>query len=115
VLLDFWGTWCGPCRAELPSLQKAWQQFRARGLVVLGIDDDDEVAKAQALLAEKGVTFLQAAAPSGPELVNKRFRVDAFPTLALLDPEGKLISMDETALRGEGLAGTLEKLLPAEK
>lgn len=115
VLLDFWGTWCAPCRAELPNLEKAWQRFRTRGLVILGIDDDEEVEQARKLLEEKHVTFFQALAPSGRELVKKRFRVSMFPTLALLDPEGKLILLDENLLRGDGLAATLEGLLPPAK
>jgi beta-lactamase regulating signal transducer with metallopeptidase domain/peroxiredoxin len=112
VLLDFWGTWCGPCRAEMPNLEKAWQTYRSRGLVVLGIDDDEDIEKPRKFLTEKGITFPQAAGHSGLELAEKRFRINSFPTTALIDPTGKVITLGDSALRGGGLAVTLDKLLP---
>ncbi len=113
VLLDFWGTWCGPCRAELPNLEKAYQQFRGRKFVVLGMDDDRDVAKARALLQEKGVTFPQSTGDMGNDLVYKRFRVNRFPTAVLIDPSGKIVSLDfEDQFRGENTARTLDRFLP---
>jgi thiol-disulfide isomerase/thioredoxin len=113
VLLDFWGTWCGPCRMELPNLAKSYQQFRGRQFVVLGMDDDRDVANVRALLREKGVTFPQSTGDRGNELVHKRFRVNRFPTAVLIDPAGKIISLDlEDQFRGENLARTLDRMLP---
>jgi thiol-disulfide isomerase/thioredoxin len=113
VLLEFWGTWCGPCRSELPNLEKAYQQFRGRQFVVLGMDDDRDVAKVRALLQEKGVTFPQSTGDMGNELVYKRFRVNRFPTAVLIDPAGKIISLDlQGQFRGENLSKTLDRILP---
>ena len=97
----------------MPNLEKAYQQFRERQFVVLGMDDDRDVAKARALLEEKGVTFPQSTGDMGNDLVYKRFRVNRFPTAVLVDPSGKIISLDfENQFRGENLPKTLDRLLP---
>ena len=72
VLLDFWGTWCGPCRAESPDLEKIYQQFRPRGLTILGMGDDKETEKVRKVLSEAGVTFPQSSGETGNALVHKR-------------------------------------------
>ena len=116
VLLDFWGTWCGPCRRELPDLEKAWQQFRPRGLVVLGMDDDVDTAAARKVLNEAGVTYPQSSGETGNALVHKQFRIDRFPTKALLDPEGKVVALDsDGSFDRDHIGSTLDKLLPPAK
>ena len=112
VLLDFWGTWCGPCRRELPTIEKISRQFRARNLLALGMNDDRDVAKVRLLLQGNGITFPQSTGDMGHELVYKRFRIDAFPTEVLTDPSGKIVDTPNDALRGERLGPTLDKLQP---
>ena len=113
VLLDFWGTWCAPCMRELPDLENASKQFRSRSLVILGIGDDREVDKQRKALAEAGVTYPQAVGDSGYDLVNKRFRINSFPTKVLLDPAGRVVALDNDGSFGrEHLAATLDRLLP---
>lgn len=116
VLLDFWGTWCGPCRRELPDLEKAYRQFRPRGLVVLGMGDDKETDQARKVLSEALVTYPQSSGETGNALVHKRFRIDRFPTKALLDPEGKVIALDaDGAFDRDHITSTLDKLLPPSR
>jgi thiol-disulfide isomerase/thioredoxin len=114
VLLDFWGTWCGPCRRELPDLEKVYQQFRARGLVILGMDDDEETEKARKVLSDAGVTYPQSSGKTGSDLVHRRFRIESFPWKVLLDPEGKVIA-PLASFKGENIRPTLDKLLPPAK
>ncbi len=58
AVIPFWGTWCGPCRREMPALQQIWSQFRDRGVVVLGIDSRElDAAAPRTFLDEFGVTF----------------------------------------------------------
>jgi peroxiredoxin len=115
VLLSFWGTWCGPCLKQLPDLEKAYQQFRPRGLVILGMGDDREVEKARRALSAAGVTFPQSVGDTGNELVYKRFRINRFPTKLLVGPDAKVLAVDsDGSMLPEQLPATLNKLLPAQ-
>jgi cytochrome c biogenesis protein CcmG, thiol:disulfide interchange protein DsbE len=58
AIIPFWGTWCGPCRREMPALQEIWSQYRDRGVAVLGIDSRElDLAAPRAFLDGFGVTF----------------------------------------------------------
>jgi peroxiredoxin len=116
LLLEFWGTWCGPCVAEVPNFKEAYAKYKARGFEILGMDEDQSVDNVKKFLTEKAVTWTNATTPSIKELTNKKFRIVAFPTTILLDPKGKIVSMGrkgQLPLRGKELLETLEKLLPA--
>jgi peroxiredoxin len=121
VLLDFWGTWCGPCVAEIPNMKSAYAKYRDRGFEILGMLQDDMGSKGlkgvQEFLTVHGVTWTQANTDSIKSLLEKRFRISSYPTVILVDPEGKIISVDqgELPLRGPGLMSTLEKLLPSKE
>jgi thiol-disulfide isomerase/thioredoxin len=122
VLLDFWGTWCGPCIREFPFLKAAYEKLRQRGFEILGIDYEhgdrspgfaDSLEKARTLVASQGVTWPQATTASTRDLTAKRFRVQGFPTALLIGPDGTLRSTGENrSLRGENLLPTLEALIP---
>lgn len=118
LLLDFWGTWCGPCVADIPHLKEAYAKYKSRGFEILGMDEDKSLDEVKAFIAQKEMTWPQAATPSIEELLEKRFRITAFPTLVLLDPQGKIVSLGrkgQMPLRGKELLDTLEKLLPSPK
>ena len=122
LLIDFWGTWCGPCVGEIPFIKKAYETYKAKGLEVLGMDNElpDVTAedfakgleKVKAFVVEKGVTWTQAQTESIKPLYEKRFQIVAWPTMILLDPNGKIVSVDrvskgEPGLRGDRLDKTL--------
>ncbi len=116
VLLEFWGSWCGPCVGEIPNFKEAYAKYRSRGFEILGMDEDENLEPVKKLLTEKGITWVNATPPSIKELVHERFRIIAFPTTILLDPKGKIVSLgrkNQLPLRGKELLETLEKLLPA--
>ena len=118
VLLDFWGTWCGPCIREFPFLKAAYEKLRERGLEIIGIDfepdSDPAVAldKARKLVESRGIAWTQATAASTEYLTKKRFRVRQFPTTLLISPDGKLLSTGaDHTLTGDNLLPTLESFM----
>ena len=87
VLVNFWATWCPPCRKEMPDLDALFQKFKGQGLVILAIDDE-EVGKIKPYLAEHPVSFPILLDPG--RKTNDSFRVDGIPKSFVYDREGKL-------------------------
>ena len=87
VLLNFWATWCGPCRKELPHLEKLHQRFSRDGLVVLGVSDE-KGDESRAFLEEHGITFPTLNDHAAE--VFRRYRVTAIPTTLIIGPDGRL-------------------------
>jgi thiol-disulfide isomerase/thioredoxin len=110
VLVNFWATWCPPCRAEIPDLVRLQERYRDK-LVILGISED-EVAPEQVKAFTTGMKMNYTVAMSTPEL-KKIFRgVSALPTTFVIDREGKLVrkhvgllNAPETELEAQVLAG----------
>ena len=85
VLIDFWATWCPPCREELPTIQKLHQQFKDKGLVVLGVNDEKpEVARA--FVQKNNFTF--PVLIDDQNAVSKQYQVEAIPTVLIINKEG---------------------------
>ena len=89
VLVNFWATWCPPCRKEMPDLDALYKKFKDQGLVILAIDDE-EIAKIKPYLAEHPVTYPILLDPG--RKVNEGFRVDGIPKSFVYDREGKLVA-----------------------
>lgn len=92
VLLDFWGSWCTPCVEDLPYLQALYSKYREKGFEILGMTKDDDPEDARQVLEKYGSRWTNARPDSVKELIDRRFRVGAFPTMFLLDPDGKFHS-----------------------
>ena len=89
VLVNFWATWCPPCRKEMPDLQALYEHFAAQGLVILGISDE-EMAKVEPFIHERKVTFPILLDPG--RKVNDEFIVEGIPKSFVYDREGKLVA-----------------------
>lgn len=89
VLVNFWATWCPPCRKEMPDLDALYKQFRKQGLVILAISDED-AAKVKPFIAEKGISYTVLLDPS--RKVNTLFNVMGIPKMFVYDRSGKLVA-----------------------
>jgi peroxiredoxin len=89
VLVNFWATWCPPCRKEMPDLEALYQRFAPKGLVVLGISDE-EAAKVEPFIRERKVSFPVLLDPG--RKVNEMFVVEGIPKSFVYDREGKLVA-----------------------
>jgi peroxiredoxin len=87
VLVNFWATWCPPCRKELPDLQALYDRFKERGFVILGISDED-YAKVQPFVAEHKMTYPVLLDPG--RKVNKLYEIQGIPRSLIYDRNGKL-------------------------
>jgi peroxiredoxin len=87
VLVNFWATWCPPCRKEMPDLDALYRKFKDKGLVVLAISDE-EVVKVKPFLAERNLAFPILLDPG--RKINDLFRIDGIPKTFIYDREGTL-------------------------
>ncbi len=111
VLLDFWASWCGPCRQENPNVVKAYNKYKGKNFTILGVSLDRPGGKADWLNAIKtdGLTWTQVSdLKYGDNEVALLYAVQAIPTNFLLDPSGKIIAKN---LRGSDLDDKLAELL----
>lgn len=89
VLVNFWATWCQPCRREMPDLDALYKRFKNQGFVILGISDE-KAAKVNQLLADNHVTYPILLDPG--RKVNEAFRIDGIPKTFVYDRNGKLVA-----------------------
>jgi cytochrome c biogenesis protein CcmG/thiol:disulfide interchange protein DsbE len=90
VAVNFWASWCVPCREEAPILERLWTGSRAKGLVVLGVDANDASADARAFMRKHGVTYPIAHDPQGSTL--GRWGVPGLPTTFVVDRRGRVVA-----------------------
>lgn len=89
VLVNFWATWCQPCRREMPDLEALYNRFKDQGLVILGISDE-ESAKVKELLSEQKVSYPVLLDPG--RKVNELFRIQGIPKNFVYDRNGELVA-----------------------
>jgi peroxiredoxin len=86
VMVNFWATWCGPCRQEMPQLNRLYEKYRASGFVLLGVNVDDDAKKAAELAAKLGVTF--PVLLDTDKSVSKRYDLSTMPSTVIIDRDG---------------------------
>jgi cytochrome c biogenesis protein CcmG, thiol:disulfide interchange protein DsbE len=89
VVLNFWASWCAPCKSEAPRLEAAWQRYRQQGVVVLGVDGQDFSGDAKRFIRKHKITYPNVH--DGPGDVGTKYGVTGFPETYFVDRRGRLV------------------------
>lgn len=109
VLVDFWASWCGPCRQENPTVVAAFNRFKDKNFTVLGVSLDDNKAKWLKAVQDDKLTWTHVSdLKQWESIVVPMYQIQGIPFNVLVDPNGKIIA---SGLRGEDLEKTLSSVL----
>ena len=88
VMINFWATWCGPCRQEMPVLNELYQRYRPVGFTLLGVNIDDQSASASKMARRLGVGY--PIVFDAQKAVSRLYDISAMPTTVMVDRDGKV-------------------------
>lgn len=109
VLVDFWASWCGPCRKEMPNLVKAYEQYKDKGLEIVGVSLDRDAKSWTGALKQLKMTWVQMSDLKYWDCAGaKLYAVRSIPHIVLLDKDGKILAR---GLHGEELQAKLAELM----
>jgi thiol-disulfide isomerase/thioredoxin len=109
TLVDFWASWCGPCRKENPNVVKAFDAFKDKGFTVLSVSLDEDAAKWKAAIEKDGMPWYHVSSLKGwKEPAAALYNIRAIPQNVLVDSQGKIVA---TNLRAETLFNKIKELM----
>jgi peroxiredoxin len=105
VLVNFWATWCGPCRQEMPHMNRLYEKYRSSGFVLLGVNVDEDPRNAAGVAAKLGVKF--PVLLDTDKKVSKLYDLSTMPSTVLIDRDGRVRYVHRGYL--DGYENTYEK------
>ena len=113
VLVDFWASWCGPCKGEIPNLVELQNKFGGKKFTVLGVNVWDEEAKFKAALVDEGITYPQIFVPqNNKDNATDLYGIKGIPQIILFAPDGTIVKRD---LRGQAMKDLIEEKMSKRK
>jgi cytochrome c biogenesis protein CcmG/thiol:disulfide interchange protein DsbE len=110
VVLNFWASWCEPCREEAPTLERVWRAYRERGVAFVGVNVKDVPKGSSAFIENFGITY-----PNGPDpydRIARAYRVFGYPETYIIDVDGRVRKRYIGAVDEVTLRAALDELLP---
>ncbi len=98
LLIDFWASWCGPCRAEIPHLKKVYEKYSRNDVEFLSVSIDKGESEWKKALSQENMPWTQVLAPKSGSEVSRLYQFSGIPFLVIIDKEGKISSK---FIRGE--------------
>ena len=109
TIIDFWASWCGPCRKEMPNVVALYNELHSKGLNIIGVSLDKDLTKWNEAIAKDKITWTQVSnLKEWAEPIAKQYKVEQIPTTFVLDASGKIVAKD---LRGDELKAKVVELL----
>ena len=112
LVLDFWASWCGPCRAEIPHLKEAYKEYSNKGVVFFSVSIDKDDAAWRKAMKEENMPWAQVCAPKAGKDVMKQYQFSGIPYILVIDKEGRILAKN---LRGKALTDKLAELVSGKK
>ena len=109
VVLNFWASWCVPCKTEAPALERDWKRYRSRGVVFVGIDYHDLTSDARTFVSVHGLTFLML--DDGPGGVTGSYGISQVPETFILDSSGTIVAHLAGPINGSEFASAFRAAL----
>ncbi len=106
VLMDMWASWCGPCKGEIPNLARLHNQYKDKGLTVIGLFVWDKQENLKKAMESEGITWPQIVDEESKS--TQMYGVDGIPHIILFSPDGTILKRN---LRGDAMIKTVEEIM----
>jgi len=112
VIINFWATWCAPCRLEMPELQEAYENYQDEGLVILALDQDEPVERAREFFYDEMDLSFTPLLDENSAVSTAYSSFSVLPTTFFVDPEGKVTAIHSGPLTMGQIEGYIENMTP---